>query len=84
MNPGLLRHLVTLVHEATDAPLDPPTWYCAVQETTGQTTMTGRYHPGISTATRVHHKGRVFHVDTIANRDDRDLELTLTCREVFD
>jgi head-tail adaptor len=84
MNPGALRHLVTLVHEATNAPLDPPTWYCAVQELTGQTTMTGRYHPGITTATRVHHKGRIFHVDTIANRDDRDLELTLTCREVFD
>jgi len=59
-------------------------WWCAIQESTGQTTMTGRFHPGITTATRIHHKGRIYHVDTIANRDDRDVELTLTCREVFD
>jgi head-tail adaptor len=83
MNPGALRHLVTLVQEATNAPLDPPTWYCAVQEMTGQTTMIGRFHPGITTNTRVHHKGRIYHVDAIANREDRDVELVLTCREVF-
>jgi len=84
MKPGALRHLVTLRSGATDAPLTPATWWCAIQETTGTTLMTGRFHPGITTQTRVEHKGRTYHVDTIANRDDADLELVLTCREVFD
>jgi len=85
---GAYRHRVTLdgppASGDTYTPLDPPDWDCAVQELTGQTTITGRFHPGITTYTRVHHKGRVYHVDAIANRDDRDVELTLTCREVFD
>jgi hypothetical protein len=88
MNPGMLRHLVQLdgppASGTTYTPLNPPTWWCAVQESTGQTTIVGRYHPGITTGTRVHHKGRTYHVETIANRDDRDLELVLRCREVFD
>jgi len=84
MNAGSLRHYVTLYGPDAVTPLDPPDWYCAVQESTGNTTITGRYHPGITTATRIHHKGHVYQVDTIANRDDRDVELTLTCREVFD
>jgi metal-dependent hydrolase (beta-lactamase superfamily II) len=81
---GQYRHRVTLFGPDADTPLDPPDWDCAVNESTGQTLITGRYHPGITTATRLHHKGRIYQVDTIANRDDRDVELVLTCREVFD
>jgi metal-dependent hydrolase (beta-lactamase superfamily II) len=84
MNAGTLRHHVTLFGPDADTPLVPPDWWCAVQESTGTTIITGRFHPGITTATRLHHKGRIYQVDTIANRDDRDVELTLTCREVFD
>jgi len=84
MNPGALRHHVTLYTDATNTPLVPPDWWCAVQELTGQTTMNGRFHPGITTATRIHHKGRIFHVESIANRDDADVEITLICTEVFD
>lgn len=66
-------------------PLDPATWYCQVRsEGNGLAILAGAYHPGITTATRVHLKGRVYHVDTWASRDERDREIVLTCREVFD
>lgn len=66
-------------------PLDPSTWYCEVRdEGAGLAILAGAYHPGITTATRVHLKGRVFHVDAVVNREERDGELVLTCREVFD
>lgn len=87
MKSGALRHLVSLDAPRSDGvhPLDPPTWYCAVRDDgTGATFVTGRYHPGITTATRLHLKGRVYHVDQVRNRDERDTELELTCHEVFD
>jgi hypothetical protein len=66
-------------------PLNPATWWCAhLGEGSGQATLIGEYHPGITTATRVHFKGRVYHVDSIVNREERDVELVLTCREVFE
>jgi hypothetical protein len=88
MNSGALRHLVTLDVPNGSAgylPLDPPTWYCAIRtEGADLATLAGRYHPGITTATRVHVKGRTFHVDEIINREERDVELLLLCREVFE
>jgi len=84
MSRGSRRHLVTLYGPDAVTPLEPPDWWCAVQEATGLTLITGDYHPGITTATRLHHKGRIYQVEALANRDDRDVELTLTCREVFD
>lgn len=66
-------------------PLDPAEWYCAVSgETIGQATLTGEFHPGITTATRVHLKGRTYHVDSLVNRGERDRELVLSCSEVFE
>jgi hypothetical protein len=67
-------------------PLNPATWYCHVRDDgSGQVTlMAGEYHPGITTATRVHHKGRTYHVDAIENREARDTELVLSCHEVFE
>ena len=66
-------------------PLDPSTWYCDVRsEGSGLAILTGAYHPGITLATRVHFKGRIYHVDAVVSRDERDRELVLTCREVFD
>ena len=85
---GQRQHLVTLDIPNGNAgylPLDPATWYCAVRdEGAGLSLLSGEYHPGITTATRVHLKGRVYHVDAIRNRDERDVELELVCREVFD
>jgi hypothetical protein len=88
MSIGQHRHLVSL-----DVPngssgvllLTPATWYCAVvSEGAGQASLIGRFHPGITTATRVHFKNRIFHVDAIVNREERDVERVLTCREVFE
>jgi hypothetical protein len=89
MNTGALRHHVTLdvPDGATGGytPLNPPDWWCAVlSENPGQATLVGRFHPGITTATRVHFKGRTFHVDGIVNREERDAELVVSVGEVFD
>jgi len=89
MNTGALRQLVTLdvPDGATGGflPLDPPEWYCAAIDASGAggTVLVGHYHPGISTSTRVHLKGRVFHVDEVRSRDERDIELIVTCHEVY-
>lgn len=87
MNTGMLRQLVTLDMPLVDGvqPLSPATWYCAVRdEGAGTAIVTGRYHPGITRLTRIHLKGRVYHVDAVRNRDERDAELELTCHEVFE
>jgi hypothetical protein len=90
MNTGALRSLVTLdTPNGANGylPLDPPTWPCAqASQGTGQAMLlTGRFHPGINTATRVHFAdGRIFHVDSVINRDERDVELVVACREVFE
>ena len=89
MNTGARRHMVALDQPAGDqghTPLDPSHWYCAViaEGGAGGTVLVGPYHPGISTRTRVHLKGRLYHVDEVRNREERDRELALTCHEVFD
>lgn len=88
MNSGLLRHRATLDLPASDGvtPLVPPDWWCGMVGTAGEGTLllVGRFHPGITTATRVHLKGRTYHVDAILNLEERDVELQLTCHEVFD
>jgi hypothetical protein len=85
MNTGALRLIATLEAGDDNTPLDPPDWPCALtSELAGGTILVGRFHPGISVHTRVHLRGRVYHVDHVINRDERDTELVLTCREVFD
>ena len=41
-----------------------------------------RYHPGVTTQTRITHEGRIFQVTGIANPEERDRELVLVCVEV--
>ena len=88
MNTGALRLLVTLdTPNGSEGylPLDPPTWWCAAvpQGLDQAVLLMGRFHPGINTATRVTYpNGRVFHVDSVVNRDERDVELLVSCREV--
>jgi hypothetical protein len=85
---GSRRHLVTL--EETNGndghiPLDPPDWYCAVlNESSGLATFAGHFHPGITTATRVTFKGRIYAVKNVSNPRERDEELVLDCEQVFD
>jgi hypothetical protein len=89
MNTGALRSLVTLdTPNGANGylPLTPPTWWCAATSQGADQGMllAGRYHPGINTATRVTFAtGRIFHVDSVINRDERDVELVVVCREVF-
>jgi hypothetical protein len=88
MNLGAMGTLVTLDvpnGETGDyLPLDPPTWWVAVpSEVSGQITLRGHYRSDINTATRIQFKGKTFHVDSPVNRDERNTELIVTCREVF-
>jgi len=79
------------------APLDPATWDCAIQQASvrslesigagsvvAQAThlVRGRYHPGITTQTRITFHGRVLNVLYVANRDERNLETDCVCAEV--
>lgn len=79
------------------APLDPPDWDCSIQmaasrnlEAIGagsviaQAThlIIGRYHPGITTKTRLTFEGRSFSVIFVADRDERHIETDLVCAEV--
>jgi head-tail adaptor len=81
------------------APLDPPTWYCTIEPATaaGLERMTagavislathaisGRYHPGITTETRLTFEGRVFEVKQVINRQERNMRTVLVCVEQVD
>jgi len=88
MTLGAMWTLVTLdtPHGETGdyLPLDPPSWWAAVRsDVVGVITLRGHYRADITTATRVHFKGKTFHVDSPVNRDERDAELVVSCREVF-
>lgn len=82
---------------ATWTPLDPPTWNCSITQPAARTLeslgagsveaqathmLVGRYHPGITTQTRVTFEGRTFNVLYVANKDERDVESDVVCSEV--
>jgi head-tail adaptor len=79
-------------------PLDPPDWYCAIEPASARSLedlgagtvlsqashiVKGRYHAGITTATRIHHDGRILNVVYVTNRDERRIESDLVCAEVL-
>jgi len=49
----------------------------------GLLTLVGHDHAGITTATRVHYQGRVYHVDSVLHRNARAFQTQITCKEVF-
>jgi head-tail adaptor len=82
----------------TPVPLIPPEWDCSIQQASARTLesigagsvlaqathlVRGRFHPGITTQTRLAvGGGRVFSVLYVANRDERNIETDLVCAEV--
>jgi SPP1 family predicted phage head-tail adaptor len=81
----------------TFAPLDPPTWDCSIQAATlrdlerqiagtiqasATHLVRGRYHPGITTETRILFEGRQLAVQSVQNVEERDLETVLVCGEI--
>ena len=81
----------------TPVPLSPPEWDCAIAPATARSleslgsgavlatathVVKGRYHPGITTQTRITFQGRVLSVLFVANRDERGIETDLVCAEV--
>jgi hypothetical protein len=87
---GTPRATVATLDQPTEdgyIPLTPATWYCAVQTdqaAQGELTLVGRYHPGLTTRVRLTLKGRIFHVNAVHNRGERDVELIVQCSEVFE
>lgn len=81
----------------TFTPLDPPTWACSIQQAAARTlealgagsvvaqathVLRGRYHPGITTQTRITFAGRIFSVIYVANRDERGIETDVVAAEI--
>jgi head-tail adaptor len=106
---GQWPHLVTLEqpgdpmpdgeggYTETFAPLEPPTWYCAIQAATVrdlerqvagtiQATAThlvrGVYHPQITTETRLWFEGRQLAVQSVQTVAERHVETVLVCGEI--
>lgn len=84
---GAHRHLVTITHPAK--PVEPPQWYCSIETAAAQVIdgvtahlMRGRYHPGITIETQLQVAGRRFQVQSVADVDERHVELVLLCAEV--
>ena len=109
MSRGLRRHFVTLTGPGTSAPnadgefvpttapLDPPTWWCAIapatvrdlERSTAGTVVTtatfiveGDYHAGITTQTQITtDDGRVFYVAGVQDPDLRHVTTICFCSE---
>jgi hypothetical protein len=87
-------------------PLNPPAWYCSIEAATaygmereiaGTVSATashllrGRFHPGISTTTRIFltdlHRGGVerrFEVESVRTLDEAGVQLAVLAHEVLD
>ena len=78
------------------ADLVPGTWYCSLEPATARTLervaagtvlstathiATGRYHSGITVATRIVFDGRVFSVTGVANPEERKIRTICTVVE---
>ena len=76
----------------TWSPLSPEYWYVRIRPATARdaehatagTVIThlshlvhGRYHPGVTTATRMTFEGRTYQVTSVVNLDERDREMEL-------
>lgn len=77
--------------------LEPATWRCAIAPATARNLerlvagtviatathlLTGRYHSGITTKTKVTFKSRSFSVVGVVNREERNIETVAICVEV--
>jgi len=73
-------------------PLAPPTWYVRIRPATARdaekvtagTVIThvshivhGRFHPGVTTRTRMLFKGHIYQITSVVNLEERDREMEL-------
>jgi head-tail adaptor len=80
-------------------PLDPPHWYCSIEAIPTPNTerasadtavlaagmiFRGRYHPAITTRTRIALGPRRFEVQSVQDVDLRQQVLALVCLEIID
>lgn len=78
-------------------PLDPAEWHCSIMPATARNLerlvagtvlstathlLTGRYHAGITTQTRVTFGMRLFSVTGVVNPEERNIETVAVCVEV--
>ena len=105
---GQFRHLVSLVTQGPPTqtegggwveswlPLNPPTWYCAIQaaslrdlqrisggtiSTTATHVVRGRYHPQLSAKARLLFRDRTFEVQSVHDVDQRQIEVEVIVAE---
>jgi head-tail adaptor len=79
-------------YTATAVPLSPATWYVRMRPATAKdaervlagTVIThvshlvhGRYHPGVTTRSRMIHNGKTYQITSVVNVDERDREMEL-------
>lgn len=82
----------------TWAPLDPAEWFCSIQaaapqvierltagpiQATATHLVRGRYHPGMTTETRILFEGRTLQVQSVTDIEERHIELVIICAEVI-
>jgi len=78
-------------------PLTPPVWDCRIEaatphdlervaggviSATATHILRGRYHAGITNATRIRFRERLFDVESVHDREERRRELEVVCHEV--
>lgn len=81
----------------TWVPLDPPTWHCSIEaaslrdlqrisggaiSATATHLLRGRYHAQLSAKARVQFRDRMFEVQSVHDREQRQMELEVVCAEV--
>ena len=77
-------------------PLTPATWHCSIAAATARDLervgggvvsatathiLRGRYHAQLSEAARIHFGDRTFDVESVHDRDERQIELEVIARE---
>lgn len=96
-NPGVTAPDSDGGYTQTLVALDPAEWHCSILPATARNLerivagtvlatathlLTGRYHAGITTQTRVTFNGRSFSVIGVVNLEERNIETVAVCVEV--
>lgn len=78
-------------------PLDPPTWKVSIEPATARDLeriaqgtvlstashiVTGRFHPGVTTATQIVFGARTFSVTGVSNPEERNIQTICVCVEL--
>jgi hypothetical protein len=94
-NPGPLVPDLDGGHTVSLVPLDPPALSVSIETPTGgdervspgvvtssiTRLLTAPWHPQVNTSTVISYNGRTFYVRGVVDRDERHIEMFVTCEE---